>query len=63
MKIKGSLDAALGVADLLNHERSKIYGSIPIAPSPSVSQGATHEESEYSEGSPAPVTADIKSRL
>lgn len=63
MKIKGSLDAALGVADLFSHERSKIYGYSETAASVSATPSSSRDEGQYEGGSPAPVAADIRSRL
>lgn len=58
MKIKGSLDTALSIADLFSHERSKIYGT--VAAEPSVTGDlVTSTDGNYSDGMPAPVTADI----
>lgn len=67
IKIKGSLDTALVVAELLTHERSQLYGSaLPTEPSDQhlISGGvSSREAADYSDGAPAPVTTDIKSRL
>lgn len=65
MKIKGSIDSALAVADLFNHERSKIYGT-PLAEASldgDLVSRPDETENTYSEGSPAPLTVDIKSKL
>jgi hypothetical protein len=66
IKIKGSLDTALAVAELLSHERSQLYGTTET-PAAVPSTGADYSSSVsegYSDGSPAPITTDIiKSRL
>ncbi|UZJ57178.1 hypothetical protein CBS101457_006498 [Exobasidium rhododendri] len=72
MKIKGSLDTALAVAELLSHERSQLYGTTSISAASSATyaetnSGADHSQrldEDYKDGSPAPVPTDItRSRL
>lgn len=67
MKIKGSLDSALSIADLFNHERAKIYGTVSAESTVEgdlvASPQGREQGDEYSDGMPAPVTVDIKSKL
>lgn len=66
IKIKGSIDLALRIAELISYERSKIYGTVPGAPSAAQSI-TSREEEDYSDGAPAPVSdfkpQGVKARL
>lgn len=66
MKIKGSIDSALSIADLFNHERAKIYGTVTAESTVDgdlVPSSQEQDHGAYNDGMPAPVTVDIKSRL